>query len=338
VKPGRPSVLITIDGRELNHAESALVQMRIVLSLASHDVAELVFWPQTKFAGASAGSTISISAGEAQNEQDLLTGEVSSVRQTAAGFRIDAIAATVALNRTRKSQVYLSSSVADIIRDLASDISIDEVQGDLHLEAYSVDTRRTVWGYLLELASLSGSDVGSSASGGLRFVPVRTGSAAHTFRYGADMLSWQVVFARPFDPPKVAPHGAASEQGSSRWHWVLHDPVGGGGGPSRIVGAFHTRDAADQLQSAIKDRGARSEARGRLQIVGDPSVRPGELAEIGDFPGNDPRLLRVLEVRHDLNARGFITTLLLEGSGAVGGLGLSGLSSLPSSLPGGFSL
>jgi len=335
--PGRPSALITVDGRKLNNAESALVQMRIVLSLGNHDFARLLFWPKTKFASASAGSTIAIAAGAVDDEQDVLSGEVSSVKQTPAGIQIDAISATAVLNRTRKSQVYLSSSVADIINDLASGISVDEVQGDLQLEAYSVDTRRTAWGHMLDLALLCGSSVSASASGGLRFVPVRSGSADHTFRHGADVLGWQVFSAKPFDPPGVAPYGAASEQGSSRWHWVLHDPVGEGAGQSRIVGAFHTRDAADQLQSALKDGAARSGARGRLQIVGDATVRPGELVEIGDFPGNDPGTLRVLEVRHDLNASGFVTTLLVEGSGSGGGGGLPGLS-LPSSLPGGLSL
>jgi hypothetical protein len=362
VKPGRPTASITIDGQQLNSAEAALARLRVILSLNCHDSAHLICWPKSKFASAAVGSTISIALGPAGlgvsgggalaaagalaggaspgsavpavassasgSPQDVFSGEVTGISQTAAAIEIDAAAATIALSRTRRSQGYLSSSVADIVRDLAGPVSVDEVQGDLQLEAYSVDTRRTAWGHLVDLALLSGCDVSASAGGELRFVPVRSGSADHTYRYGADVLHWNFGTAKPFDALGVAPHGDASSSGSVRWHWLLRDPLGSGAKPSRVVGAFHTRDAADQLQSALEDSAARSGARGTMRMVGDSSVRPGELVEIDGLPGGDPGVLRVLEVRHAFDRNGFITTLKVEGSGSGSGGGLPGGISL----------
>lgn len=320
MKPGRPSALIAIDGRKLNAAEAALVHLSLVLSNGSHNSAELVFWPRTKFASAAVGSKISVAAGTNGAEKDVLAGEITAVSRTPLGVAIEALAATVQLSRSRRSQTYINQSVADIVRDLARPVDIDEVEADLQLEAYSVDTERTVWGHLLDLARLSGADVGSSPAGGLRFVPVRPGSASRTFRFGADILDWDVAKAKGFEVPGVAPHGAASEAGKDKWHWLVRDPVGAGGKPSRVVGAFHTRDAADQLASALKDRAKRSDLRGEVRLVGEPRVRPGEVVKIRDLPGPDPGPLRVLEVHHELDGSGFLTSLVVEGAGGGPGL------------------
>jgi len=319
VNPGRPSALITIDGRQLNAAQAALVSLRIVAAASTHDVAELAFWPQTKFTSASVGSSIAIKLGVVDSEEDVLSGTIGTVAQEPAALLLQATASTSQLSATRKSQTYLSSSVADIVKDLAGSVTVDDVQADLQLEAYSIDTRRTVWGHLVDLARLCGAVVGAGTQGGLRFVPLSAGSADYTFRFGADLLSWRAAQCQPFGAPGIAPHGAASEQGSSRWHWVLHDPLGPGASPSRIIGAFHSRDAADQYQSALAGRAASSGVRGEVKVVGEPRVRPGELVKLGSLPGGDPGLLRVVEVRHQLDMRGFSTSLMVEGAGGGGG-------------------
>jgi hypothetical protein len=258
-------------------------------------------------------------------EEDVLSGEVVSVSQTPLAVVVEAIAATVQLSRTRRSQTYISQSVADIVRDLAGPVDIDEIQADLQLEAYSVDAQRTVWGHILTLAHLSGAEVGCSPTGGLRFVPVRSGSATRILRYGAAILDWDVAASQAFAAPGVAPHGAASEAGQDKWHWLVRDPVGAGGKPSWVIGAFHTRDAADQLASALAKRAVRAGLRGEVVIVGEPGVRPGEVIQISGLPGHDPGPLRVLAVHHRLDGHGFLTSLTVEGSGGGGAAGLLGL-------------
>lgn len=322
MKPGRPSAILTIDGRALNAPEAAVAALTVVLQNGSHHWAEIVVWPQSKFANVKPGASISVALGTVDSEEDVLTGKITSVSQSDAAVVLEALGATAELSQTRRSQTYVSQSIADIVRDLAAPVDIDEVDANIKLAAYSVDDRRSVWGHLLDLSRLTGAELGSSASGGLRFVPVRSGSATRKFRQGADLLGWKIAPNRPAEKPlAVVPHGAGSEAGQEKWHWLLHDPVGSSGKPSRVVGGFHSRDATDNLNQALEARVKRASVWGSLRLVGESKVRPGEIVAVEDLPGNDPGALRVLEVRHAFDEAGFITQLAVEGSGA--GMGLS---------------
>ncbi len=45
----------------------------------------------------------------------------------------------------------------------------DKVDGDLKLESYAVDTRRTLWRHLKDLAVLTGADLAADPEGKIRF-------------------------------------------------------------------------------------------------------------------------------------------------------------------------
>jgi hypothetical protein len=321
VKPGRPSATISIDGRSLTSFEAGLVRLNVHMAHGTHHTTELIMWPQSKFAETPVGAQFTLALGVDGDDEEVLTGEVTGSGGAPSGTRLEAVSATIALSRTRKSQTYASQTVADIVNDLASDIDIDEVSADLTLSAYSVDQRRTVWAHLVELASLSGSDLGCAASGGLRFVPPSAGPGTTRFMFGATVLDWRLENL-PLPPvPKVAPQGAASEQGTDKWHWILRDPVGENGAPTRVVGAFHTRDAADGLAKVLEERAARSTLRGGVRLVGESALRPGDVIEIDDLPGPVAGPFRLLTVRHTFDAHhGFYTDLTVESSGGGGGL------------------
>ena len=321
MKPGRPSATITIDGKSLTAFEAGLVRLTVEMAHGTHHTAELTLWPKSKFADSSAGAPITLALGVDGDDGDLLTGEIAGTGGNSTGVRLDAVSATIALSRARKSQTYVSQTVADIVNDLASDVDVDEVSAGLTLSAYSVDQRRTVWSHLVELASLAGADLGCAASGGLRFVPPASGPGSFRFMFGATVLEWRLANLTPPSVPKIAPNGAASEQGSDKWHWFLFDPVGQGADPTRVVGAFHTRDAADALAKSLEDRAARAAVRGYVRLVGDAGLRPGEVIEIKDLPGPVAGPFRLLTVQHTFDARyGFYTDATVEGGGAGGGL------------------
>ncbi|HVE86640.1 MAG TPA: hypothetical protein VND93_27470 [Myxococcales bacterium] len=319
----RPNAVLTVGGQDYSAAEAALVRLRLYLGLSgSHDAAELTLWPSTKLKDAAAGDTLEISLGETDGEEAVFTGEVTEVLAGADAVVLEGLAATVALSRSRKSQSYLSQSVADIVKDLASDIDVDEVQGDLQLDAYAVDDRRSLWSHVLDLAALTGADVGCSAEGGLRFSPFQGGSADVSLRYGADVLSWHAGPRAAPAVPTVIASGAASDAGAEKWHWLTRDPASGSTS-ARVVAAFRTRDAADQLNQALADRAGRAALRGQVTLVGRTDVRPGARVEIQDLPTGDLGTLRVLAVEHVLDARaGFTTALTVESAGGGGGGGL----------------
>jgi len=315
----RPRATITLDGRTLTSAEAALVRAEVVLSVrGAHDAVTLIVWPSSKLVAAKPGSTLAVALGNDGDEHDVWSGEVSSVAAGADGFVIEGLAATIALSRSRVSRVYVDQSIADIVKDLSADVDVDQVEGTSSLTGYAVDDRRTVWAHLQALATLCGADVGASASGALRFVSPRTGSADLTLRHGADVLSWSGGRAPRPEPASVAAFGAASESGADQWHWLLREPeAAGGDGPTRVVAALKTRDVAESMANGLAARADRAAMQGRLHIVGRSTLRPGDLVDVRDLPSGDLGTLRVLAVRHVLDGRtGFTTTLTVEGAGS----------------------
>ena len=313
--PFRPRAKITIAGRQLKSTEAALVRLVVSLSFGAHDAAQVFVWADSKFKAPSPGDSMSIAIGDDGGETDVWTGEVVAVSGSADGVVIDGLAATISLSRRRTSQTYLAQSIADIVNDLAGPAPVDQVQADTQLDAYAVDDRRTVWSHILDLAAIAGADVGSSPSGGLRFVPPLTGSASTKLRHGAELLLWSAGAAPAPDASTVAPYGAASQAGSAKWHWLLNSPPpsGSGAGPLRVVAGVRTSDAADAMAQALEDRAARATLQGRLVATGNPDLRPGDLVEAKGLPSGDLGPLRVTRVEHVLDARkGFVTSLSVE--------------------------
>jgi hypothetical protein len=320
VKPGRPVAAIDIDGRVLHADESALIRLTVESALGCHDAVSMAFWPGSKFAGAVQNAKVKVRLGTKEDgDEAVCAGEVIAARRSPDAVRLDGIAPTVALSRAAKSQSYLRQTIGDIVRDLAGEVEIDEVESDVTLESYAVDTGRSIWGHLRDLAWLAGADLGCAPSGALRFVKIRGGSATRTYRYRNHLLAWNVAATAAAGSPAAAPHGAASEEGQDKWHWILHDPAPAADTPMKVVGGFQTRDAADNLSNALDQRAQRSAARGSLVVVGDAAIRPGAVIDVKDVPEFAPGALRVLAVRHQFDAHaGFRTRLTVEGAGGAG--------------------
>jgi hypothetical protein len=316
MKPPRPSVILTLASRTLNASEAGLLSLRVLLARGSHDAVELSLWSRTKLASASPGDTLAVQLGFEGEEEDVWRGEVTSVEHGERSLVIMGHAPTVALSRRHRSQTFLAQSVADIVRDLASAIEIDQVDADTDLAYYAVDHRRSVWGHLLDLAELSGSEITTSPSGGLRFLPVNALASTTRFRYGAELLSWRVGSTAQRSAPSFVAHGSASESGSEKWHWVNADPSAGAG-KAQVSGAFHARALGEALSSTAASRARRAGVRGEIELVGQAELRAGAVFSLADLVSGDPGPLRALSVAHSVDgARGFRTLVRVEGASA----------------------
>jgi hypothetical protein len=316
----RPVASITVRGRAFSSAQAGLLHVATSASLCGeHDEAELWLHPSSKLRSAATGDELTVALGD----EDVLAGEVSEFSWRGQCIVLLALCKTAALSRTYKNETYADQSVADVVRDLASSVDIDQVEGDTQLNSYSVDDRRAVWSHLRDLAVLAGAELGSTAAGGLRCVQPRTGSADETLRYGADVLAWDLGPAQARTAARIAAYGAGSESGSERWHWIAKapSPVGSGDGPLQVVAAARTRDVADRMQRGRAAAAARSAVRGRLLLAGKPGLRAGALLDITGAPSDVPASLRVVAVRHALDARsGFTTLATVEAASGAGGL------------------
>lgn len=311
----RPVARIEVDGQSLSSAEGAVVRVRVAAGLGGgHDRAEIVCWPPSRFEGSAPGAAATVALGESGEEEPAWAGEVIACRDGPAGIEIEGLAPTVRLSRARISRTYLDQSAAEIIKDLAADVPMGEVQADVRVDAYHVDDRQTVWSHVLALAELAGVEVAASPGGELRVTPPRSGRADVTLRHGADLLWWDFGPAAEQVSAIAAAHGAGSEGGS--WHWIRRDVGAGDESSLRVVGAFGNRDAADGLTESLARRSRDAGRHGVVVAVGRPGIRPGDLVELEDLPGEDPGVLRVRTVDHRLDRNGFITVLRLSGGAA----------------------
>ncbi len=317
-------VTVTAGGRTLTSAEAAVAALRIELSICgAHDAAELTLWRGSRLEGVSPGDDLSVALGEAGSETGVWTGRVLEVEGGPDGLMVSGLALSEELSRTYRSQAYLQQGVADIVNDLASEVEIDTVECDMRLESYCVDTRLSIWEHLRSLAEISGSALGSSPSGGFRFTPASSPGDSHQLHYGIDVLSWRVASRPQPVPAALAAHGAASEQGSSRWHWLRNDPAPAADeNRTHVIGAFHSKDAVDVLSEAFAAAAQRGETEGCVELWSRPEVRPGDHLALAGLPGGD-QAVRALRVCHRVDGRrGFVTECRVEGG--EGGGGLSG--------------
>lgn len=322
MKPGRPTATLTLDGRRLTAVEAGLLDLSLRRAHGTHDTLLVSLWPRSKLSAATPGSTLIVALGSDGSDEDVFTGEVTHARKSPEALLIEAHSATVALSRERKSTTYRDQTVADIVRDLASSVGVDEAKSDLKLSAFSIDHRRSVWSHLLDLAVLAGAETSVAADGKLRFVPKGTHVASHTFHHGATLLNWDLRTLAPPAVPAVAASGSASAQGADRWHWLAHDPVGETPEPTLLVGAFHARDAADALASSLQDAARRAAVQGSLRVVGTPGLQPGDRIQLEDLPEDASGSFRARIVHHTFHPRaGFVTDATVEGTGENGGFG-----------------
>lgn len=310
----RPSAIVTLGGRSLRASEAALASLRVRLARDSHDAVELVLDPRTKLARAKPGDELSVRLGFVGEEADVWSGDVSGVERTARALLVTGLARTARLSRERKAQTYVAQPLADVVRDLAGSIAVDRVDGSTELSYFAVDQRRSVWGHLLDLAQLFGSELSCSASGGLRFLPIEPLPSATRFRHGAELLAWRVGPSEPPAATAFVAHGSASTSGSAKWHWLEPEPSTGEG-RNRVIGAFHSDAAAEAASRGAQGRARRAAVRAELTLVGQAQLRVGDVFSLAELPQGDPGPLRALAVTHHLDGvRGFWSSVVAEAS------------------------
>ena len=331
----RPSAVVTLDGKRLTSAEGAVMRVRVRLGMGpAHDAAEIFCWPSSKLKDAAVGAKASVALGAVGDETDVWTGEVTGVRLTPDGVALEGLASSVALSRTYMSQSFISLSIADIVQQLASAASVDveDASGDTTLSAYAVDDRRSAWAHLNDLAQLVGADITVTEAGKLKFVAPSSspggvaaggalagaastllGGGAAGLRYGANLLNWRATTRGEPETAGVAAYGAASEQGSEKWHWIKRDLDAVGTGAVRVSSAMRTRDGATAMADALAARAKRATRQTSVVVVGDATLRPGQTTQISGIPGDAGGDLRIIAVEHTLDGdAGLVSRLTVE--------------------------
>jgi phage protein D len=314
----RPAATLTIDGAALTAPEAALVSLHVELTVGgAHDRVRAILGHASPAAATEPGAPIEVELGYDDALELVLTGQVTATERGPSWMVLEGLSATVALSTARIGRSYVSQTAADVVSDLLSSESVDagEIDAALQLASYHVDESSTAWSHVQRLALLAGCEVASAPDGGLVLRPPKSGRADHVLRHGAELVAWALGTRDRDAPPAVAPFGAASEEGSERWHVLLKEPEGGAPSTATLVpAALRDRDGAQALADALGRAAERRSVGGTLELVGDPAIRAGDLVELTEMPHGEDGTYRVLAAAHMLDSAGFRTQLRVEGA------------------------
>lgn len=311
---GRPAATISIEGQDLSLAESATAALFVTsTTTGAHDRATLTLGPGSPALDVAPDARVEVSLGDG-DEELVFTGAVARVAHQPWGTEVHALAATAALDDVRVGRAYLSRTAGDIVTDLLGEAGVrgGDVASGPTLPVFYVDESRSAWRHICKLAALIGAELTAAPDGGLNLRPPRTGTALHTFRAGAELLSWAVGRSHELVAARsVGPFSAAGEQGAEAWSLVHHDP--GGSGPHVVHPLLRDRDIAQSVDDATASARARAGNEGWAVVVGDGAIRAGDLVGL-DSVERAAATYRVVTARHEVDIDGFRTTLRLEGA------------------------
>lgn len=279
----------------------------------------------------SLGDRVRVSLGDERGLTPIFTGEVLGSTRTVTALRISAVDGLTKLARMDVEGYYEDQTAGAIVRDVLGQAGLEAgtIADGPTLGRYTLHRGPRALRHLQRLAELCGADLYTDGEGRVCFTTPSEQGTRHTFRYGRDVLQFHLESAQPaFDSVVVRGEGAADTQGSDKAHWLVTDlesvsgkaalgasgavtPGQEGERPLQVMeGAVRSGEAARALAEARMAAVASRAVRGFLEVLGSPSVTPGDDVLVEDLPGEGAPLpaLRVRRVRHRLDSHhGFVT-------------------------------
>lgn len=250
----------------------------------------------------------------------VMTGVVDTAEPGLTTLRLVGYSGAAPLLRGHLDQTFESKTSGEIARDLAQQAGVEVARAEdgIQFPAYVIDSRRSFWQHLRDLADLSGFDLYLDQEGKLVFERFAGGRTAHVLEYGKHILEMDVL-RTPALAGRVEAWGEspAGGRGGESWAWLTTDFKGSRGeagqGPVLLLErpALRTRVAAHTAAQAALLEIQRRTVRGRLVILGRPQVRLGDSIKLKGLADDSLNtFFQVRRVVHRITkAAGFTTEI-----------------------------
>jgi phage protein D len=274
----------------------------------------------------SPGVEAKIELGYADNGgfTQVITGKVVTVEPGLTTRRVIGYSAASVLLRTFGDRTYESKTAGQIVRDLASRVSVEVATAEdgINFPAYVVNSQCSAYHHMGDLADLCGFDLYINADGKLVFEKFIGGKTVHVFEYAKHILELDFLQS-PSRASLVEAWGESpsGRGGAESWAWLTKDFSSlkgtAGEGSAKLLlerpvlrTADAARTAADAALTAIKRR----TLRGRLLVLGQPQVKLGDAIRLSNLPDAAfNQSFQVRSVTHRLNKQnGFITAIAFQ--------------------------
>jgi hypothetical protein len=281
----------------------------------------------------------------------VMVGSVVTVEPGLTTKRVVAYSAADTLLRTFVDRTYEEKSAAQIVRDLVNqangggssasnplpvggsvgnaagsaianltgrtNLEVESADDGIQFPAYVIDSQRSVYHHMRDLADLCGFDLYINANGKLVFEEFGAGKTVHVFEYAKHIITLDVQRT----PPRATQVEAWGESpagrgGANAWAWLTNDfssskGTAGSAGSKFLLErpALRTATAARTAAQAALTAIERRTLQGRLLVLGDPTVKLGDAIRLTNIP--DDSLNQTFQVRgvtHRMTKLGGFTT------------------------------
>jgi phage protein D len=246
--------------------------------------------------------------GYADDDNGLLqvwTGNVVTVEPGLTTNRVVAHTAAHTLLRGFTNKTFETKKAGEIVKELCKDAGVDVATADdgISFPAYVVDSRRSFFSHMRDLADLCGFDLYFNSDGKLVFQKFRNGKNLHTFEFAKHVVELKVLReAASAGLVEAFGESPTSTQGDASAFWLTKDfsnakGSAGSGSPELLLerSALRTSDAARTAANAAQTENGRRALRGWVLALGQPQVRLGDAIKFESMP--DRALNATFQVR-----------------------------------------
>ena len=280
-----------------------------------------------------------------------IVGSVVTVEPSITTKRVIAYSAAETLLRTFVDQTYENKNAGQIVRDLVNQskagsssnslpvggavgsavsgaiggltgktpLEVETADDGILFPAYVIDSQRSVYHHMHDLAELCGFDLYINSDGKLVFEEFVGGKIVHVFEYAKHIIELDIQRS----PPRAGQVEAwgespAGQGGAESWAWLTNDFTNARGSsgsesPKLLLErpALRTRAAAHTAAKAALTAIQRRALQGRLLFLGDPKVKLGDAIRLVSLPDDSlNQTYQVRAVTHRITKLGgFITTI-----------------------------
>ncbi len=278
--------------------------------------------------------TIELTVGDVTDT--VMTAEVLSVESSFGEITLTGRTGMQTLATTRINQVYEKQTLNQIVSDLGQQagVRVGTVDTGSTYQYLVAHESKSVLRTILELARREAMDVWMDSDNKLTVTAFSKTAADHVFRHGAEILGLALDASDPTaDHVRVHGESPSSSSGSDTWHWLVKDlsPFRGDSGQGLRArgfqdGAVRTKDLAGSAAAARLGSIRDASTVGRVKVLGNPQVKPGEAIEIKGAPRPELNgLFKATSVGHLFSKRdGYVTVVGFSGQGGAASAG-SGL-------------
>jgi hypothetical protein len=295
----------------------ALVAVDIRLAAAPFlATCRLGFLPRSDFPALDLGETLSVSLGSGEEPVPVFSGPIATLLSRHGALEVSLASPAAALARDRRNAGYESQSFADLLSTWAGETALaaGDIDSGPDYAFFAVDDRRSLWEWIARLARHADVPAWVDAEGRLN-AKKPAGQPVASFTWGENLIGLDATARDPATTAaRVVGEGSAGRQGTDAWSWLAKDPQGvsaGGAGPLAQEGGLRDLASGAAAAAGLAAGATRAADVVRITVPGTPELDVASIFELSGCPGGaGDGQWQVVEVRHRMGTRGFISEVL----------------------------